>query len=113
MSPPAKKSLSAVAVEVVLLFLLLAAACRCCAARASGRFFHAASPGTRNREGTQVGAVQHGAETAAAAATARAGISGEEFFVVKKRLKLREVPLGPDPLHHHGSSPRKPRITPP
>lgn len=48
-------------------------------------------------------ALQYGAETAAATA-----IHG-----AMKRWKLREVPLGPDPLHHRGSSPRKPRITPP
>lgn len=26
--------------------------------------------------------------------------------------ELREAPMGPDPLHHNGAPPRKPRTTP-
>ncbi|KAL3530324.1 hypothetical protein ACH5RR_009646 [Cinchona calisaya] len=48
------------------------------------------------------------------------GVKGTEMQVFKNNgvpsgsasgegLELREAPMGPDPLHHHGGSPIKPR----
>lgn len=34
--------------------------------------------------------------------------NGDKGMNVGASWELREAPLGPDPLHHHGGSPKKP-----
>lgn len=41
-----------------------------------------------------------------------AGKCREKQIEAESGRELREAPMGPDPLHHNGAPPRKPRTTP-